>query len=71
MRYYRRVALKRRAVFGAAGIAFLAFTHSAALAKDAEGYVEAAKSYSDKGNLKAAEIELRNAIRQAPVFLKL
>src|SRR6266480_1223454 len=66
MRYYRRDGLKRSVISGAVGIALLAFTPSATVAKDVEGYVEAAKSYSEKGNLKAAEIELRNALRQSP-----
>jgi cellulose synthase operon protein C len=35
-------------------------------AKDAQAYVESARTYIAKGNLKAAELELRNAARQAP-----
>src|SRR5437763_2295415 len=66
MRYYQRVALKGSMVSGVASIALLAFTYSATLAKGVQEYVEAAQVYSDKGNLKAAEIELRNAVRQAP-----
>src|SRR5579864_3092974 len=31
-----------------------------------QAYLDAAKSYVEKGNLKAAEIELRNAEREAP-----
>ena len=39
---------------------------SAAYAKDSTGYVKEAEQYIEQGNLKAAEIELRNAIREAP-----
>ena len=38
----------------------------AAYAKDAASSAKEAEEYSAKGNLKAAEIELRNAIREAP-----
>src|SRR5947207_6169447 len=66
MRYHQRDALKRHVISGAVGIALVAFAPSAAIAKNAEGYVESAKTYNEKGDLKAAEIELRNAVRQAP-----
>src|SRR5438067_9388528 len=66
MRYYQRLALKRSVISGIASIALLVFAYSATLGKDLQGYLESAQSYSEKGNLKAAEIELRNAVRQAP-----
>jgi Tfp pilus assembly protein PilF len=48
-----------------AGVA-AALACSAAYAKDSTGYVKEAEQYIEQGNLKAAEIELRNAIREAP-----
>jgi putative PEP-CTERM system TPR-repeat lipoprotein len=47
-------------------LAVAGLSYSAALAKDAQSYVATAQSYAEKGNLKAAEIELRNAVREAP-----
>jgi Tfp pilus assembly protein PilF len=46
--------------------AFAALAWSAAYAKDSTGSVKEAEQYIAKGDLKAAEIELRNAIREAP-----
>ena len=43
-----------------------AFTCSAAYAKDSAGYVKEAEQHIAQGDLKAAEIQLRNAIRDAP-----
>src|SRR3954465_11747368 len=43
-----------------------AIRDAAAIAKDAAAYVKDAEGYLAKGNLKAAEIELRNAVRDAP-----
>src|SRR6185437_8503194 len=43
-----------------------AISDAAAIAKDAAAYVKDAEGYLAKGNLKAAEIELRNAVRDAP-----
>src|SRR5215471_15916753 len=43
-----------------------AFTCPAAYAKDSSAYVKEADEYIVQGNLKAAEIQLRNAIREAP-----
>src|SRR5207302_11205742 len=37
-----------------------------ASAKDLQSYVDTAQGYVEKGNLRAAEIELRNAVRQSP-----
>src|SRR6201993_5649408 len=42
------------------------FACPAAYAKDSTASVKDAEQYVAKGNLKAAEIELRNAIREAP-----
>ena len=53
----------RGAIFAAA-IALLA--GSSAFAKDSSSSIKDAEQYVAKGNLKAAEIELRNAIREAP-----
>src|SRR6516164_279521 len=46
--------------------AFAALAWSPAYAKDSTASVKEAEQYLAKGNLKAAEIELRNAIREAP-----
>jgi putative PEP-CTERM system TPR-repeat lipoprotein len=47
-------------------VALAALAGSAAFAKDSPTSVKEAEQYIEKGNLKAAEIELRNAIRDAP-----
>jgi putative PEP-CTERM system TPR-repeat lipoprotein len=49
----------------AAGV-FALLAWSAAYAKDSPTSVKEAEQYIEKGDLKAAEIELRNAIRDAP-----
>jgi putative PEP-CTERM system TPR-repeat lipoprotein len=46
--------------------ALAALTCSAAYAKDSTACVKEAEQYIVQGNLKAAELELRNAIREAP-----
>ncbi|HEY1433355.1 MAG TPA: tetratricopeptide repeat protein, partial [Stellaceae bacterium] len=46
--------------------AFAALAWSAAYAKDSTANVKEADQYIAQGNLKAAEIELRNAVREAP-----
>jgi putative PEP-CTERM system TPR-repeat lipoprotein len=46
--------------------AFAMFACPAVYAKDSTASVKDAEQYVAKGNLKAAEIELRNAIREAP-----
>ena len=46
--------------------ALAAFVCPAAYAKDSTAYVKDAQQYVAQGNLKAAELELRNAIREAP-----
>src|SRR5271169_1712840 len=46
--------------------AFAALAWSAAYAKDSPASVKEAAQYIIQGNLKAAEIELRNAVRDAP-----
>jgi len=53
----------RCAVFAAA---IAAVCSPAAYAKDTAASVKEAEQYAAKGNLKAAEIELRNAIRESP-----
>jgi cellulose synthase operon protein C len=44
----------------------LVVTYPAASAKGASAYVKDAEQYFANGNLKAAEIELRNAVRESP-----
>src|SRR5207302_1771069 len=75
MRYYQRLALKRSVISGIASIALLVFAYSATLGKDLQGYLESAQSYSEKGNLKAAdswgdrgkpEVMLRQAVSIEP-----
>ena len=58
----RRCPWRRMVVAGA----LAALAGSAAYAKDPPTSVKEAEQYIEKGNLKAAEIELRNAIRDAP-----
>jgi cellulose synthase operon protein C len=53
-----------RRIVVAGGFAALAW--SAAFAKDSPTSIKEAEQYLAQGNLKAAEIELRNAIREAP-----
>src|SRR5215472_18235239 len=53
----------RFAIFAAA---IAVFAGPAAFGKDSTASVKEAEQYVAKGNLKAAEIELRNAIREAP-----
>ena len=53
-----------RSVVFASAVA--AFAWPTAYAKDSTASVKEAEQYVAKGNLKAAEIELRNAIREAP-----
>jgi cellulose synthase operon protein C len=50
----------------ALGAVMLVTGDAAAIAKDAAEFVKNAEGYLAKGNLKAAEIELRNAARDAP-----
>jgi putative PEP-CTERM system TPR-repeat lipoprotein len=58
----RRCPWRRRVVGGALAV----LTWSAAYAKDQTGYVKDAEQNIVQGNLKAAEIQLRNAIHEAP-----
>src|SRR6516225_4555885 len=58
----RRYRWRRVIVAGA----FAALAWSAAYAKDSTGYIKEAEQYIAQGDLKAAEIQLRNAIREAP-----
>ena len=53
-----------RCAFAAGALAALSWP--VAYAKDSAGYVKEAQQYIIQGNLKAAEIQLRNAIREAP-----
>src|SRR5438270_1305596 len=61
----------RSQLSGRAGMAFVVLApvvliSPPVLGKDAQSYVGNAQSYAAKGDLKAAEIELRNAVREAP-----
>src|SRR5271166_1205574 len=58
----RRYRWRRIVVAGA----FTALAWSTAYAKDSTGSVKEAEQYIAKGDLKAGEIELRNAIRETP-----
>ena len=73
--------LARGALIAAAAVAFAGFgqpgdrvsgawgawgVDPAAWAKDGQTYLEKAEGYIAKGNFNAAEIELRNAQREAP-----
>jgi cellulose synthase operon protein C len=58
----RRCHWRRTVVAGAVA----AFVWSAAHAKDSTAYVKEAEQYIVQGNLRAAELQLRNAIREAP-----
>ena len=57
-------AVRGACVVAAGAVAALAW--SAAYAKDSTAYVKEAEQYIAQGDLKAAEIQLRNAIREAP-----
>jgi cellulose synthase operon protein C len=63
MPYGERRRPWRRMVFAGA---FAALACSAAYAKESTTYVREAEQYIAQGDLKAAEIQLRNAIREAP-----
>jgi cellulose synthase operon protein C len=58
----RRCPWRRMVVAGA----FAALAWSPAYAKESTAHVKEAEQYIAQGDLKAAEIELRNAIREAP-----
>src|ERR1044071_8448615 len=76
MRYVGKGRLARGALVAAATMAFAGFGQSgdwapgalgpAAWAKDGQPYLDKAQGYIAKGNFNAAEIELRNAQREAP-----
>src|SRR5207237_2545915 len=66
MRYAQFTRFAGGAVFVVTALASAGLGDSSALAEDARSYAETAQSYAGKGNLRAAEIELRNAVRQAP-----
>jgi putative PEP-CTERM system TPR-repeat lipoprotein len=62
----RQRTLFSGAIFGIAVFALAGIGSSPAMAKDTQSFVDSANTYAEKGELKAAEIELRNALRQAP-----
>ena len=53
-------------MFGLLLVALAYLGDATGWAKTEDAYVGSAQSYIEKGNLKAAEIELRNAVRQSP-----
>src|SRR5437016_3069372 len=55
-----------RAVMAFVVLAPIVLISAPVLGKEAQSYVGNAQSYAAKGDLKAAEIELRNALREAP-----
>src|SRR3954466_10857653 len=81
MRYVGKGRLARGALVAAVTVAFAGFGQPgdrapgalvpgslipAAWAKDGQPYLDKAQGYIAKGNFNAAEIELRNAQREAP-----
>jgi len=65
MRYVRCAPCKSGAILAIAILAF-AGLGLPGLAQDANPYLDSAQTYEEKGDLRAAEIQLRNAARQAP-----
>ena len=65
MRYVRCAPCKSGAILAIAILAF-AGLGLPGLAQDANPYLDSAQAYEEKGDLRAAEIQLRNAARQAP-----
>src|SRR6266536_526916 len=66
MRYQRHGRVVGSALFAIAALTFAAVVQSPAQAKETGAYLESAQGYVAKSNFKAAEIELRNAAREAP-----
>ena len=67
MRHHQPAPFKNGAFLRiVAVVLFASLGPTQAFAKDAQSYVDSAQTYVQKGNLKAAEIELRNAVREAP-----
>jgi putative PEP-CTERM system TPR-repeat lipoprotein len=71
MRYHRQGRVVGGVLFAIAALSIAALSsvgivHSSAQAKEAQSYLDTARGYVAKGNYKAAEIELRNAAREAP-----
>jgi len=63
---YRRGAASLGPVFGITVLVLAGMALYPAMAADTKSYVDSARAYEEKGDFKAAEIELRNALRQAP-----
>src|SRR5207302_4384511 len=66
MRYHRQGRVVGGAPFAIAALLLVGLAPLPAHAKDPQSYLDSSKAYTEKGNLKAAEIELRNAAREAP-----
>ena len=67
MRHHQPAPFKNGVFLRIVAVVLIAsFGHTQVFAKDAQSYVDSAQTYVQKGNLRAAEIELRNAVREAP-----
>src|SRR5438876_6380628 len=66
MRYHRQGRVVGGALLAIAAIIFAGVIDWPAQAKEPQSYLDNAQGYVAKGNFKAAEIELRNAAREAP-----
>ncbi len=66
MHYHRQGRFAGGALFAIAALTLAGTVHSPAQAKDPQTYLDKGQAYAKQGNLKAAEIELRNAAREAP-----
>src|SRR5205823_6761169 len=66
MKYRRQGRVVGGALLAIAAFTFAGIIDWPAQAKDPQSYLDNAQGYVAKGNFKAAEIELRNAAREAP-----
>src|SRR4029079_8290769 len=67
MRHHQPAPFKNGVFLRIVAVVLIAsFGHTQVFAKDAQSYVDSAQTYVQKGNLRAAEVELRNAVREAP-----
>lgn len=65
MRYRRRVWVMGPAL-GITALVLAGIGIWPAMAADTQSYIDSAQTYAKQGDLKAAEIQLRNALREAP-----
>ena len=66
MKYHRQGRVVGGVLLAIAAFTFAGIIDWPAQAKDPQSYLDNAQGYFAKGNFKAAEIELRNAAREAP-----